>query len=68
MKVVTSMVVPVLTLHTESNDSWQWIGAGIFVSGIPGSVIGSQGLTSEDAVLKSSTSKVGIVLERHDGG
>ena len=35
---------------------------------IPSPVIRSEGLAGDDTVLKGSTSKVGIVLERHDVG
>ena len=69
MEVTTSVVVPVFpTLHTKSNSSWQWIGAGVQASGISGSVVGSQGLMSEDAVLESTTSEVGVIFKRHVDG
>ena len=67
MKVATGMVVPVfLTLHMKSNSSRQWIGMGVLVGGIPGSVVRGQGLTSKDVMLESTMSEVLVVLEGHD--
>ena len=66
MKVATGMVVPVFpTFHTKSNSSWQQIGAGVLVSGIPGSVIRGQRLTSKDVLLESTTSEVLVVFKGH---
>ena len=68
VKVMPSMVVPIIpVLHTKDNSSRQRIGTRVLASGIPGSVIGSQGLASKDVMLKNTTSKVLVVLERHDG-
>ena len=67
VEVTSSVVVPVFpTLHAKSNSSWQQIGTGVLAGGISSSVIRGQGLTSEDAMLKSTTSKVLVVLEGHD--
>ena len=66
VKVASSMVVPVIPiLHTKGNGSRRQIGMRVLVSGIPGSVVRGQGLTSKDAMLESTTSKVLVVLEGH---
>ena len=66
MKVATSVVVPVFrTLHAKSNSGRQRIETGVLVGGISGSVVRSQRLTSEDALLESTTSKVLVVFEGH---
>ena len=38
----------------------------VLTSGIPSPVIGSQGPMSEDVMLESTTSEVGVVLKGHD--
>ena len=66
MKVATGMVVPVFpTFHTKSDSGWRWVRAGILTGGIPGSVVRGQRLTSKDALLESTTSKVSVVFKEH---
>ena len=68
VKIAPSMIVPIIpTLHTEGNGSRQQIGVWILVGGIPGLVIGSQGLTRKDMMLEGTASEVRVVLEGHAG-
>ena len=42
---------------------------GVLVSRVPGPVIGSKGLASDNTMLEGATSEIGVVLEGHgDGG
>ena len=67
MKVATGVVVPVtLTLHAKGNSCRRWVRTGVLASQVPGPVIRSKGLTSDDTMLEGATSKIGVVLERHD--
>ena len=69
MQIATSVIVPVLsTLHTKSDSSWRGIGTRVLASRIPGPVVRGEGLAGNDMVLEGPTSKVGVVLERHDVG
>ena len=61
-----SMIVPIVpTLHAKGDSSRRQIRAWILASGIPGSVVGSQGLTRKDTMLEGTVSKVRVVLEGH---
>ena len=67
MKISTSVVIPIpITLHAESDSGWRRVWTGVLASRIPGPVVRSKGLTGNDAMLKGATSKVRVVLERHD--
>ena len=69
VKFTTSMVVPPFaTFHMKGNGGWRQVGVRILMGGIPGSIIGGQGLMSEDTVLESTMSEVLVVLEGHDDG
>ena len=68
VKIAPRMIIPIIpTLHMKGNSGRRRIGAWILVSGIPGSVIGSQGLARKDTMLEGTTSKVRVVLEGHVG-
>ena len=69
MEIATGMVVPIpIALHAKSDSGWQRIGAGVQASRIPSPVVGGKGLTSNDTMLESATSKVRVVLEGHIDG
>ena len=69
MKISTGVVVPIpITLHTKSDSGWRRIGMGVQASRIPSPVIGGEGLTGNDTMLKGATGEVGVILERHDDG
>ena len=69
MEISTGVVVPIpITLHAKSDSGWRRIGTGVQASRIPSPVIGGEGLTGNDTVLKGATSKVGVILERHEDG
>ena len=54
VEVTSSMIVPVIPVfNMKGNSSRRWIGMGVLMGGVPGSVIGSQGLVSEDTMLES---------------
>ena len=66
VKVTTGMGVPIFVhLHTKGDGSWQRIGTRGLTSRIPGLVIGSKGLTSDNAMRESTTSEVLVVLKGH---
>ena len=69
MEIASSMIVPIIpTFHTEGNSCRRRIRTGVLASGVPGSVIGSQGLTGKDVMLESTTSEILVVFKRHDDG
>ena len=69
MEIMTSMIVPVpITFHAKSNGGWRGIRTRILMGRVPGSVVGGKGLASNDTMLESAMSEVGVVLKRHDNG
>ena len=69
MEITTGMVVPIpITLHAESDSGWRRIGTRVQASRIPSPVIGGERLASNDTMLESATSEVGVVLEGHVDG
>ena len=66
---MTSMIIPVpITFHAKSNGGWRGTRAGVLASRVPGPVIRSKGLTSDDTMLEGATSEIGVVLKGHDDG
>ena len=68
VEVMTIMGIPLFaTLHMKSDGCWQGVGMRILVGRVPSLVIGGKGLTSEDAMLESTTSEILVVLIGHGG-
>ena len=69
MEISTGVVVPIpVTLHTKSDSSGRRVRTRVQAGRIPGPVIRGEGLMGDDAMLKGTTSKIGVVLERHADG
>ena len=65
---MSNIVIPVFpNLHAKSDSGRQRVGTGVLAGGIPGSVIRSEGLMGNDAMLKSTTGEVRVVFEWHGG-
>ena len=69
MEITIGMIIPVpITFHVKSNGGQQGIRAGVLVSRVPGPVIRSKGLMSDDTILEGAMSEIGVVLKGHDDG